>query len=127
MKIFIFGNEDLDFDSTPLRILPELKKRFSTLEFEVKDPNEEWDIPDNLIIIDTILGIKDITVFKNLQGFEKAPRLTMHDFDAYANLLLLKKLGKIKNIMIIGVPSEIDNAEALKKIENIIREKIKTP
>ena len=119
-KIFIFGNQDLKFDSLPLKILPELRQRFPKIDFEVKDPNEEWDIPDNLTIIDTVEGIKDVTVFEDLENFEKAPRLTMHDFDAYANLLLLKKLGKLKKIKIIGVPM-MDEKKAFANVKKILK------
>lgn len=105
MKVFIFGNPDLQFDSLPIKILPELKKRFAKIDFEIKDPNEEWEAPKNLIIIDTVLGINKPMVFKSLKNFSAPPRVSLHDFDAYANLKYLQKLGKIKKIKIIGLPA----------------------
>ncbi len=105
MKILIFGNPDLDFDSLPLRILPELKKRLPKVDFEIKDSNEEWETLENLIIIDTVLGIDKPTVFDDLENFSAPPRVSLHDFDAYTNLKYLQKLGKIKKIKIIGLPA----------------------
>jgi len=113
MKIFVFGNPDLDFDSLPLKILPELKKQLSKIDFETKDPNEEWDVPEEFIVIDTVLGIDTPVIFENLENFSAAPRISMHDFDAFTNLKYLKKLGKIKKIKIIGLPPIISEKKAL--------------
>lgn len=123
-KIFIFGNPDLDFDSLPLRILPELRKKLPKIDFKIKDPNEEWDLPpQKLIIIDTVIGIDKLAVFENLENFQKPPRVSAHDFDAYSNLKYLQKLGKIKKIKIIGLSAGTSKKEAvefmIKNIPNI--------
>jgi len=107
MKIFVFGNPDLKIDSLPFKIMSGLKKRLPQIEFVVQDPNEEWQTPENLIILDTAIGIREITVFDNLEQFAKVPRVSMHDFDALTNLRYLQKLGKIKTVKIIGVPEKI--------------------
>ena len=104
MQVFVFGNPDLTEDSLPLRLLPKLREQFPQLEFIMVDPNEEWDVPAELLVIDTAQGIKEVTVFDSLEKFETAPRLTMHDFDALTNLRYLQKLGKIKKIKVIGLP-----------------------
>jgi len=111
--IFIFGNPELEMDSLPLKILPELQSAFPSIHFEIKDPNEEWDVPEKLTIIDTVIGIKKVTVFDNLDSFDISPHLTMHDFDALANLKYLKKLGKLKKIKIVGVPSDMSEKKAI--------------
>jgi len=114
MKVFVFGNADLDFDSLPLRLLPELKKQLPEIDFEVKDPNEEWEASESeLIIIDTVVGIDKPTVFENLENFSAPPRVSAHDFDAYTNLKYLQKLRKIKKIEIIGLPSMISKDVAI--------------
>jgi len=113
MKIFVFGNPDLPTDSLPLRILPQLVKQWPQIEFVVADPNEEWEVPENLILIDTVQGVSAITEFTNLDDFVRPPKITMHDFDAYTNLRYLQKLGKLKKIKIIGLPPAIDAKTAL--------------
>lgn len=120
MTVFVFGNAALEADSLPLRILPDLKKTLPNIEFQTLDPNEEWDMPEETIVIDTVLGIKDITVFDSLEQFSAAPRITMHDFDALANLRLLSKLGKLKKIKIIGVPPHLDSNTAIQRIGEIL-------
>ena len=120
MKVFIFGNEDLEMDSLPLRILPMLAEKFPKIEFVTVDPNENWDAPESLMVIDTAVGIKDLTVFDGLEKFSAPPRVGMHDFDALTNLRLLWKLGKIKSVKIIAVPPEMDGSEAVEKITKIL-------
>ncbi|KKU84965.1 MAG: hypothetical protein UY14_C0038G0009 [Parcubacteria group bacterium GW2011_GWA1_47_9] len=120
MTVFVFGNAALEQDSLPLCILPELQKKFPQIEFRALDPNEEWDAPKEMIVIDTVMGIKDITVFDGLEQFSAAPRVSLHDFDAYANLRLLSKLDKLKSIKIIGVPADIDRDNAIRQICAII-------
>lgn len=120
MIIFVFGNKDLEEDNLPLLILPQLQEKFPKIKFEIKDPNEEWQIPEELIILDTATGIKDVEIFDDLEKFSKTPRVGIHDFDALINLRYLQKLGKIKKIKIIGIPAEINKSEAVQKIIKIL-------
>jgi hypothetical protein len=113
MTVYVFGNPELPEDSLPLRLLPELKQRLPQVEFAAKDPNEEWDVPEELTLIDTVVGIPEPRLFESLDIFAAAPRLTAHDFDAYANLRLLQKMGRLKKIRIIGLPPMIPLSEAL--------------
>jgi Ni,Fe-hydrogenase maturation factor len=119
-RIFVFGNINLENDSLPLRILPRLRKRFPDINFEIRDPNEEWEVPDEFIIIDTIIGIKKIRIFETLEKFLSAPRVSMHDFDALTNLRYLFKLGKIKKIKIIGIPPDMAEPDALEEVIEIL-------
>jgi hypothetical protein len=121
MKIFVFGNIDLKEDNLPLRILPQLQKRFPNVEFVVKDPNEEWDVPEEITVLDTAVGIKEVAVFDSLEKFGKVPRVGMHDFDALTNLRFLWKLGKIKKIKIIAIPPDLEEKEAIKKVSATLR------
>ncbi len=120
-KIFIFGNEAVKSDSLPIRLLPELQRIFPAISFEVKDPNEEWDVPKELTIIDTVIGPKKVTVFNDLDTFTAAPSLSMHDFDALSNLRYMKKLGKLKQIKIIGVPPDLNEKQAILAITKVLR------
>ena len=105
MEIWLFGNPEYEPDSLPLKLLPGLKKRLPGVSFVVKDPNEEWDdMPNPLIIIDTVQGIKEVTVFDSLDQFAATPRVTVHDFDLGMKLRWLQKLGKLTLFKIIGVP-----------------------
>lgn len=128
MTIFVFGNPDLPEDSLPLRLLPRLKELFPEIDFQIKDPNEDWDIPEEMVVIDTVSGIKTVTVFDDLSVFENAPRISLHDFDLGSYLKYLAKLGKLKKIKIIGVPASppggppmISEKQALEQIFGTLR------
>lgn len=124
-KIYVFGNPLVKEDSLPLQILPYLKKSFPQIKFEVVDPNENFP-PENekdLVILDTIAGIKSPKIFSlsDLQELKKTPN-SPHDYDLGMHLLLLKKLKKIETVKIIGVPSLVDRSELVLKLKNIINE-----
>ncbi len=119
--VYIFGNPDLAVDSLPIRLLPQLQKQNPDFNFILKDPNEEWDVPEEMLIIDTAINAKKVTVFKDLKSFMTGPRLSMHDFDALSNLLFLEKLGRLKKVKIIAVPPDIDPQDALREITARLR------
>ena len=120
MNIFIIGNLDLPFDSLPLRILPKLKTQFPKISFQIKDPNEEWDASGELTIIDTVKGISRVQVFSSLNSFTLSPTVTLHNFDALAQLKLLEKLGKLSKIKIIGIPPTISEKKAFDSVSAIL-------
>lgn len=120
MTIYLFGNPDFKIDSLPIRILPQLKKNLPRIDFQVKDPNEEWGIPEELVIIDTVLGIEKVQIFTDLTKFSATQHISLHDFDLATQLLYLKKLKKIRKIKIIGIPPLINRSEAVKEITAIL-------
>jgi len=113
MKVLIFGNEIYQPDSLPLRLLPELKKIFPKIDFVCADPNEEWDVDGSVVAIDTIMNAEEPVIFESLEMFEEAPRVSMHDFDALAQLRLLQKIKRVKTVKILGLPPNIDKCKAL--------------
>ena len=120
-SIFVFGNPDLGMDSVPLRILPRLRERFSDIDFLFLDPNEEWEIPDPLIVIDTVVGISGVQVFHGLGEFGAAPTVSVHDFDALFNLRYLAKLGKLGEVTIIGIPPHMSENDAFNGVSSEIK------
>lgn len=121
MKVFVFGNPDLPTDSLPWRLLPQLEKSFPGICFEVRDPNEDWEMPEELTVLDTVLGIKKVRVFTGLKPFLKAPRLSLHDFDLLSHLSHLKKIDKLKKVKIIGLPPHLSEKETLRQLIPILQ------
>lgn len=114
MTVLVFGNADLDLDALPLRILPELRARCPHATFRVVDPNEEFDIPNDAIIVDTVANIAEPRIFASLDVFAAPPRLSLHDFDLYSHLAFLKKLGRLPTrLNIVGLPSTMHLADAI--------------
>ena len=94
--VYILGNTIVSSDSLPVLLMPKLQKKFPEVVFTIYDPTEEFPsgYPSNLIFIDTVFGIKKVTLFKDISSFSLSPNTTVHDFDLLINLRLLKKLKK---------------------------------
>lgn len=123
MKVYIFGNEDLDFDNKAIRVAKKIDKNIKNCDFIYVKPNQDLPFVDReeIVIMDTIEGIEEITLITDGEisntGFEK--RTTVHDFDLGFQLKYLKKIGKLGKVTIIGLPVEKD-ADYL-RIQSILR------
>jgi len=122
MDVWLFGNPDLGMDSLPLTLCEELQKAFPEATFTVQDPLDEWEMPKELLIVDTVVGIKEVQTFSSIDEFEQKSRVTMHDYDLGMQLAFLKKLGKLPPIQIIGVPPTLSHDNALKQITNALHQ-----
>jgi Ni,Fe-hydrogenase maturation factor len=120
MRVFVLGNPDLAMDSLPIKLLPELREARPDIVFTIQDPNDDWDTSESFWVIDTVVGLPEITVFNSLDAFQKTPRVSMHDFDALTYLRFLKKLGKLPPITIIGIPSDKTETEVLPTILTLL-------
>src|SRR5215203_5520396 len=79
MKVYVFGNEYVAF------------------------VNER-----HVVILDTVQGIEDVTLVEGdrINGLTLPPRGSVHDFDLAFQLRYLKKLNKLGEVTIIGLPQE---------------------
>lgn len=121
MTVWVFGNPDLPADALPIRLLPELRRRYPEHTFVIQDPLEEWDVPQHLCILDTVKGISAVTEFNTLDVFADSPRVTMHDYDLGTTLKWLRKLGKLPHVRIIGIPPNAEEAKTLRDLEPILK------
>ena len=122
MKIYIFGNKDVQMDSLPVQLMGDIQKEFPDTVCEHMDANEDLDIEEPFIIVDTVVGLKEVMLFNSLKDFTPPPNFTCHDFDVFANLKLLEKLGRLPDYRIIGVPPMFDKKNALVSIVSIIKD-----
>jgi len=120
MQVWIFGNPDLPDDALPVRLLPKFRERYPEHTFTLRDPLEEWDVPRDLVILDTVRGLTQVRVFDDLDAFADSPRVTLHDFDLGTTLKWLRKLGKLPAIRIVGIPVGISPEEAIRQLEPIL-------
>lgn len=120
--IYILGNKLVKSDNLAIKLLPRFRLKFKNISFKHFDPTEELDSlrEKKLIFIDPVVGIDDVYTFSGLDNFDKSPRFSVHDYDLLLNLMLMKKLGKIKDFLIIGIPSNGEVDEVFAKIIRII-------
>ena|SRR3989344_8015463 len=108
MNIYVFGNKLIPEDSQVVTIIPSLEKKFPHISFIHADPTGNWWRGDrNFTIIDTVLGINSVTIFTSLEKIEATKSITVHDYDLYMDIQLMKKLKKIDTFTIIGVPVSV--------------------
>lgn len=120
--VYILGNSIEPIDASAVNLIPRLKKSFLHINFIHFDPTEEFseNLTDELILIDTVIGIEKVTKFDNFNQWKISPRVTVHDYDLPIMLGILKKLGKIKKITIIGIPPKGNFQEILKGVKKIL-------
>jgi len=118
--VYLLGNPLVEEDSLPLKLLPKLKKEFKEIHFIELDPTENLPEEKHFIVIDTIINAKDIMIIRDIGKLEPAPNYSLHDFDLAFNLKLMKKLGKIKDVTIIGLPPRMDEKKAIERLKKII-------
>ena len=104
MKVYVLGNPLVKEDNMPLRLLPKLKKTFSSIHFRVVDPTENFIPEEGSVILDTIDGFGEVTLFTDVSKFQTTRSVTLHDFDLMLHLQLLIKLHKVDSVKIIGLP-----------------------
>ena len=122
MTVYCLGNETEIKDRLPLKIIPLLKNELREINFTKYDPTEELPHEEKLILIDTVLGIKKVTVFTSLSAFSPPPNITVHDYDLYLDLSLRKKLKSFSDFIIIGLPSNLPVKKAAEAVIKLLRE-----
>jgi hypothetical protein len=114
-------------DSIPLKLLGKLKKAFPELEFKEFDPNDNLEKEGRqLNIIDTVEGIKRVTLITDIDSIRTARIYSMHDFDLGYSLKLLKKMKYLDSVKIFGVPMKMKESEALAELCELIRASLTT-
>src|SRR3989338_10169531 len=123
MHIYVFGNPDLQDDSVPHKILPELKKMFPHITFIPTDPNELGFAPKNPGgIMDTVRGIERVTLFTDPSRICAMRRVSVHDYDLGIHLALLAKVHEKLEIRIIGIPQSMSASRAVKEVIQLLSE-----
>lgn len=128
MKILVFGNPLTKEDNLPLKLLPELQKKFPNTEFQEFDPSEGLESEGKtLTIIDAVQGIDKVEVLteKDLNKIETGKIFSMHDFDLAHTLKLLKKAKLLEKITIFGIPQKMPATKAFEQLCIKIKSELK--
>lgn len=115
MLVLVFGNEDHFVDKKAFEVADKIKKDFPQINFEKVKPNqdipvEKIDENKRLVMLDSVMGIEEPKLFdeSNLKNIVPPSSSSVHDYDLGFQLKYLKKLGKLKEFLIIGIPLEKD-------------------
>src|SRR5215213_1439865 len=110
MEVYVFGNEHVAEDKRAIEIARELEDKVEGISFVFVRPNEDVPFVDEprVVILDTVQGLQDVAVVDGdeLEGLLLSPRGSVHDFDLAFQLRYLKKLGKLGEVTVLGIPQE---------------------
>ena len=110
MKVYVFGNEYVAEDKRAIEVARELEDTTEGISFVFVKPNE--DVPfvneRHVVILDTVQGIQDVALVEGdrIDGLILSPRGSVHDFDLAFQLKYLRKIGRLGEVTIIGIPQE---------------------
>jgi Ni,Fe-hydrogenase maturation factor len=110
MKVYVFGNEYVAEDRRAIDVARELEGTLDGISFVFVDPNA--DVPfvgeQRVVILDTVQGTPDVALVEGggIDELILSPRGSVHDFDLAFQLRYLKKLGKLEEVTLIGIPQE---------------------
>ena len=110
MRVYLFGNEYVAEDKRAIEVARELEGAVDSISFVLVGPNEDVPFVDErrVVILDTVQGIREVTLVEGdeVDGFILAPRGSVHDFDLAFQLRYLKKLDRLGEVSLIGIPQE---------------------
>ena len=112
MRVYVFGNEDVPEDRKAIEAANKLDRTIDGVSFVFVKPNKDAPFVDenHVVILDTVHGIRDVAVIEGdeIEALILSPRGSVHDFDLAFQLRYLRKIGKLGDVTIIGVPQEGD-------------------
>ena len=116
MKVYVFGNQDYKEDSTAFDIAEIIKMEpwYEDLgiNFIYIKPNQ--DLPfvgeQRVVILDVVKGISEVKLITedDLKRMKLHDSSSVHDYDLGFQIEYLKKLKKLGDVYIIGIPFEGD-------------------
>jgi Ni,Fe-hydrogenase maturation factor len=110
MNVYVFGNEHVAEDNRAIEVAGELEGAIESVSFVFVGPNEDVPFADEprVFILDTVQGIEDVALVEGdeIDTLVLSPRGSVHDFDLNFQLRYLKKLGKLGEVTVIGIPQE---------------------
>ena len=118
MKVFCFGNEFVKEDSLAREIADELK--IDGVEFIKCESTPEFIRQNGKIILDVVQMLKEPRIISVDELAEPKTVCSLHDFDLGYELKLLKEIGELGEIKIIGIPMQGDKEKIKKEIKNLL-------
>lgn len=100
----------------PLFLMDDLRKEFPGTEFIEAGGPEDIEGQAEVNIIDTVEGISKVSDI-GINDVEEHNCCSLHDFDLAMSLKLLRKMGKLGEVRIIGIPSGYSKKKALGELK----------
>jgi len=119
--VLCYGNEFIKEDALAKEIADEVK--LPNVEFKKCDSVEDifnYKDFENIYILDVVKNAKEVMLIDNIDKLNAPELFSLHDFDLAFFLKLMKSIGKIKKINIIGIPMKGDKKRIISEIQKLI-------
>jgi hypothetical protein len=110
MKIYVFGSRH-NGDHIAFKVAKDLE---GSHDFVFSNDPTDLMYESNIVIMDAVKGIKEVTIFYNAKDFQLGGIVSLHDFDLGYFLKLAERLRLEKRITVLGLPME-GNFEVIRK------------
>jgi Ni,Fe-hydrogenase maturation factor len=120
-KVLCFGNELLKNDSLAMELADELKipgHEFVKCGFPLA---EMLKCKGDVFIMDVVEHLQKTMLIKDINQLKSERLISLHDLDPALVVKLLKELGNIKNVYIIGIPAEGDKGRIKEDIAKVLK------
>jgi hypothetical protein len=120
MKIYVFGNNDLDIDNSAIKLSKILSNHFKDIEFiYINDINSFSPSEKVPILLDSASNISEVIVIESTDKLQTNMNTSNHDFDLSMTLKLLLKLHKIEGFKAICIPQTLTDKDISDSIKII--------
>ena len=110
MKVYVFGTKDVPGDAMAIEVAEEVEGAVDGVSFVFVGPNEDVPFADEarVVILDVVHGMREVALISgdDIDRFTPPPRTTVHDFDLAFQLKYLKKIGRLGEVYVVGIPKE---------------------
>jgi Ni,Fe-hydrogenase maturation factor len=110
MKVYVFGDKDVPGDEGAIEVAEGLGGAVDGVSFVFVEPNEDVPFVDEetVVILDVVHGIREVALISgdDIDCFASPSRGTVHDFDLAFQLKYLKKIGRLGEVYVVGIPRE---------------------
>lgn len=127
MMVYVFGNPDIEEDKNAFLVAEYLEGKILEVDFKLMEISDEISFEnENPVIMDVVSEIDEVTLYDDIDKIIMPPRVSAHDFDLGFQLKYLKKIGKIKNITVIGIPmkEKIDYERIISMLRKLVAQDI---
>jgi hypothetical protein len=110
MKVYVFGNKDVPGDAAAIEVAEGVGGAADGVSFVFVEPNE--DVPfveeERVVVLDVVRGIREVALISgdDIDRFAPPPRASVHDFDLAFQLKYLKKIGRLGEVHVVGIPQD---------------------
>ena len=110
MKVYVFGNKDAPGDEGAIEVAEGVGGAVDGVSFVFVGPNEDVPFVDEerVVILDVVHGMREVALISGdyIDRFAPPPRGTVHDFDLAFQLKYLKKIGRLGEVHVVGIPQD---------------------